>query len=73
MAVAGIPAAASEHARVGWVTVIKSDGNFTFGTTEFDAANVPEVYTDATTMFNASTETGPATLSNITAITLLKG
>lgn len=53
LAVAGLPAAASGHARVGWVTATKSDGVFTFGTTQLDAANSTVAYTDAPTMFNA--------------------
>jgi hypothetical protein len=48
LAVAGIPACATDKCRIGWVTVMKSDGAFTFETTEFDAANVTEVYTDNT-------------------------
>ena len=71
LAVAGIPAAASAHARVGWVTATKSDGNFTFGTTEFDAANTTVAFTDATTLFN--TAVPPAALTASTALTLLKG
>ena len=71
LAVAGLPAAAAAHARVGWVTATKSDGNFTFGTTDLNAANTTVAYTDATTMFNAAT--APAALTNTTALTLLKG
>lgn len=48
LAIAGIPAAAAGHARVGTVTATKSDGAFTFGTTDLDAANTTVVYTDAT-------------------------
>lgn len=44
LAVAALPAAASDHVRIGWVTVTKSDGAFTFGGTELSAANVTEVY-----------------------------
>ena len=44
LAIAGVPAAASDHVRMGYVTVIKSDGTFTFGTTNFDAANVTTAY-----------------------------
>jgi hypothetical protein len=53
LAIADIPAAASEHARLGTVTVIKSDGAFTFGTTDLDAANVTTVYTDGETNLEA--------------------
>lgn len=48
LAVADIPAIAADHVRLGYVTVIKTDGAFTFGTTELSAANVTEVYTSTT-------------------------
>lgn len=48
LAIAGIAAVAADHVRMGTVTVIKSDGDFTFGTTELSAANVTEVYTSTT-------------------------
>lgn len=73
LAVAGIPAAAAAHARIGWVTATKSDGAFTFGTTQLGAANTTVAYTDATTLFNSITESAPATLTNATALTLSKG
>lgn len=53
LAIAGLAACASDHVRIGTVTVMKSDGAFTFGTTELSATNVTAVYNDATTMFNA--------------------
>lgn len=53
LAIAGIPAAAADHARMGTVTVTKSDGAFTFGTTALNAANVTTVYTDGETHFEA--------------------
>jgi hypothetical protein len=53
LAIAGIPAVAAGKARMGTVTVIKSDGDFTFGTTDLDAANVTTVYTDSETTFEA--------------------
>lgn len=53
LAIAGIAACAADHVRIGTVTVTKSDGDFTFGTTELSAANVTAAYVDATTMFNA--------------------
>lgn len=67
LAIAGIPAAAADHARMGWVTATKSDGDFTFGTTQLDAANTTVTYTDADTCFTAigsavATST-PATLT----------
>lgn len=49
LAVAGIPAVADGHVRMGTVTVVKSDGAFTFGTTALSDASTAEVYTDATT------------------------
>lgn len=62
LAVAGLPAAAAGHARVGWVTATKSDGAFTFGTTALNAANSTVAYTDAPTLAN-SLNTTPLTLS----------
>lgn len=53
LAVAGLPAVAADHARVGWVTATKSDGAFTFGTTNLDAANTTVAYTDAPTLANS--------------------
>lgn len=69
LAVAGLPAAATGHARIGWVTATKSDGTFTFGTTALNAANTTVAYTDAPTLANAITETGPESLTNSTALT----
>jgi hypothetical protein len=48
LAIAGIAAAEAGHARMGTVTVMKDNGAFTFGTTEFDDANTTEVFTSAT-------------------------
>ena len=45
LALAGIPAVSANHVRMGYVTVMKDDGAFTFETTEFSAANVTEVFT----------------------------
>ena len=53
LAIAGLPAVAADHARMGYVTVTKSDGDFTFGTTDLDAANVTAEYTDGETHFEA--------------------
>jgi len=47
LAIADIAAVAADHVRMGTVSVIKSDGTFTFGTTQLDDANTTEVYTDA--------------------------
>jgi hypothetical protein len=49
LAVAAIPVVAAGHVRIGWVTATKSDGAFTFGTTDLDTANTTVVYTDAKT------------------------
>ncbi|OQC20778.1 MAG: hypothetical protein BWX71_02524 [Deltaproteobacteria bacterium ADurb.Bin072] len=46
LAVAGLPAVQADHARLGYATVIKSDGEFTGGTTEWTAAGVTAVYVD---------------------------
>lgn len=45
LAVAGIPSADSAKCRMGWITVTKSDGAFTLGTTALNAANTTVVYT----------------------------
>lgn len=45
LAVAGLPAVASGHVRIGYVTAKKSDGDFTFGTTSLAAANTTVAYT----------------------------
>lgn len=73
LAVAALPAAATAHARMGWVTATSADGAFTFGTTEFDAADTTVAFTDAPTLANAITAAAPATLTNITPLTLTKG
>jgi len=53
LAIAAIPVPATDHARMGTVTAIKSDGDFTFGTTLLDAANTTVVYTDGETNLEA--------------------
>lgn len=63
LAIAGLPAVAANKARMGWVTVMKSDGAFTFGTTELSAANVTEVYVDAPGVFSVAGALSPATLA----------
>ena len=52
LAVAGIAAVGADHTRLGTVSTTKSDGTFTFGTTDLDAANTTTAYTDGTTGFN---------------------
>jgi hypothetical protein len=68
LAAAGLPAAAADHARMGYVTATKSDGVFTFGTTLFDAANTTVAYTNGTALFDAMS----AALTQ-SALTLSKG
>jgi hypothetical protein len=53
LAVAGLPAVAADHARMGWVTATKSDGAFTFGSTALSAANSTVAYTSTGSVFNA--------------------
>jgi hypothetical protein len=53
LAVAGLPAVAADHVRIGYVTATKSDGAFTFGTTALNAANTTVAYTDGGTVFTA--------------------
>lgn len=74
LAVAGLPAVAADHARMGYVTVTKSDGAFTFGTTQLDDANTTEVYTNGTSVFAAIgaavATSAPATLTATAPATL---
>lgn len=46
LAIAGLPAVASAHVRMGVVTASDSDGNFTFGTTSLAHAGATVAYTD---------------------------
>lgn len=46
LALAGLATPLPGHVRMGTVVVTKSDGAFTFGTTDLDAANVTTVYAD---------------------------
>jgi hypothetical protein len=49
LAIAGIPAVAASHTRLGTVTAMSTEaGGFVFGTTALDAANTTVAYTDAT-------------------------
>lgn len=52
-AIAALADPAADHARMGYVTASKSDGAFTFGTTNLDAANTTVAYTDSDTAFEA--------------------
>lgn len=67
LAIAGLPALAADHASMGTVTATKSDGAFTFGTTELGAANTTVAYTNGygpfTTIGPAVSTSSPATLS----------
>lgn len=45
LAIAGLPAVEAAHTRLGTVTVVKSDGDFTFGTTALSDANTTVAYT----------------------------
>ncbi|HBJ74819.1 MAG TPA: hypothetical protein DDY86_04720 [Syntrophaceae bacterium] len=51
-AVAALPAAASDHVRLGWVTATKSDGAFTFGGTALSAVNSTVVYYSTVPQFD---------------------
>lgn len=53
LAAAALPAAAADHARMGYVTASISSGTFTFGTTLLDAANTTVAYTDGETNLEA--------------------
>lgn len=63
LAVAALPAVQADHARMGWVTATKSDGAFTFGTTNLNAANTTVAYTDAPSILdNLSSATSATSL-----------
>jgi len=51
-AVAALPACASDHVRLGYVTATKSDGAFTFGATALNAANTTVAYTSTIPAFD---------------------
>jgi uncharacterized phiE125 gp8 family phage protein len=55
LAIAGLPAVAAGHVRMGIVTATKSDGAFTFGTTALNAVNSTVTYTQATLKANYNT------------------
>lgn len=48
LAIAGLPAAEAARVRIGNVTVVKTDGNFTFGTTALSDAATTVTYTNTT-------------------------
>lgn len=64
LAVAGIAAVAADHVRLGTVSVIKTDGAFTFGTTSLADAAATVVYT-TTPVYGLSAS---FTSSNLTAL-----
>ena len=74
LAIAGIPAVEANHVRMGTVTVIKSDGTFTFGTTALSDASTTEVYTDATTAMEgigaAVSSSAPSSISALNTTVL---
>lgn len=53
LAIAGIPDVASGKARMGTVSVIRTAGAFTFGTTSLSDGDTTVVYTDGGTVVNA--------------------
>jgi hypothetical protein len=63
LALAAIPAVAANLVRMGTVTVIRTAGDFTFGTTSLADATTTAVYTDGTTATEALVAIGslPAT------------
>lgn len=67
LASGALPAVASDHVRMGYVTASKSDGAFTGATTELDVAEVTEAFTSATagipSIPSAIASSTPATVS----------
>lgn len=74
LAAAGLPAAVADHARMGYVTASKSDGAFTFGTTNLNELNTTVAYTIGDTVFTAIgaavATSAPATLAATAPATL---
>lgn len=54
LAIAALPATSADHVSMGYVTVTKSDGIFTGGTTAFNAANVTATYYSTAVTSNAA-------------------
>ena len=52
LAIAGVPAVATNKARMGYVTAMKSDGAFTFGTTALEVANSTCAYVSTATAYD---------------------
>ena len=63
LAAAALPAVAADKARMGYVTASKSDGAFTFGTTDLNAANTTVAYTNGDSAFAAISASGGATVT----------
>ena len=51
LAAMGLPAVEADHVRIGYVTAMKSDGTFTFGTTALNAANTTVAYANLAGLF----------------------
>lgn len=66
LALAALPAVDDDYVRMGTMTIVKSDGAFTPGTTAVNAANVTVAYADGTSWLTAP----PAALSNSAPATL---
>jgi len=62
-AASALPAVAADHVRIGYVTATKSDGDFTFGTTELGAANTTVAYSNLAGLFYTVGGSLPATLT----------
>ncbi len=67
LAAAALPAVASGHVRMGYVTAMKSDGAFTFGTTSLADASTTAAYTSSAGVLaalgSAVSSSSPATIS----------
>ena len=64
LALAALPALASDHASLGTLTVMSSDGGgFVAGTTEISTGAVTEVYADTDTLLETVTDAIPSALS----------
>lgn len=68
-AVIGLPAVASNHVRLGYITAIKTDGDFTFGTTALNAANSTVTYNSSPTGLadTLSTQVSAGTVATLAA------
>ena len=68
LAAAALPAVQTGHVRIGYVTASKSDGVFTFGTTNLDTASVTEAYTSTGTSIYRMTSLSGTALSAYTLV-----